>query len=146
METTIGIDLGTTFSAVATIDEHGRPVILKNSNNERLTPSVIYFRDGLSMVGDEAKEMQELGEEDVASFFKRDMGNSNFALFLNGKEYTSEMLSTILLKKLKEDAELALGKTVEKAVITVPAYFNNFQREATIRAGEKSGLKGAAYH
>ena len=141
METVIGIDLGTTFCAVATVDASGKAVILKNSLGESLTPSVIWFKDTTPVVGIEAKQMQELGEHEVASFFKRDMGNANFSLNFNDKDYSARDLSAILLKKLKEDAELSLGKSVQKAVITVPAYFNNLQREATIRAGKDAGLE-----
>lgn len=141
METIIGIDLGTTFSAVATVDSSGRATILKNSQGESLTPSVIWFNEDTPVVGSEAKQMQELGEHAVASFFKRNMGDPNFSLIFNDKNYSAQDLSAILLKKLKEDAELLLGKSVQKAVITVPAYFNNLQREATICAGKEAGLE-----
>jgi molecular chaperone DnaK len=141
MAQTVGIDLGTTFSAVGAIDDKThKPYIIPNSHGKSLTPSVIYFDRGEPIVGDEAKEMQGLGME-VAAFFKRSMGDPNFALSFCGKEFSPVDLSSILLTKLKEDAESALGKQVEGAVITVPAYFNNHQREATIKAGEKAGLK-----
>lgn len=143
MISTIGIDLGTTFSAVAYVEDTGKPVILKNALGEALTPSVIYFSEDEIIIGSEAKEMQSIGEEDsnIAAFYKRNMGDPNFILFLNGKEYSSEDLSAIFLKKLKDDAETALGFPIKNAVITVPAYFSNAQREATKRAGEKAGLK-----
>ena len=142
METVIGIDLGTTFSAVASVDVSGRASVLKNSQGEQLTPSVIWFGEGAApVVGSEAKQMQEMGEADVASFFKRNMGDVNFSLNFGGKFYSARDLSTIMLRKLKADAELALGETVQKAVITVPAYFNNLQREATIEAGKDAGLE-----
>lgn len=142
MEHCIGIDLGTTYSAVSTINEYGKPVILKNSLGETLTPSVIYFgEDGQITVGSEAKEMLLYGEENVAMFFKRNMGNSDFYLNFHGKSYSSTDLSAILLSKLKADAELALGAPLRKAVITVPAYFNDLQRNETIQAAQQAGLE-----
>jgi len=82
-ETTIGIDLGTTFSCVATIDEHGKPIVLKNEEGNTITSSVVAFeQDGTVIVGDEAKNIQSLGDANVASFFKREMGNPNLALLI----------------------------------------------------------------
>lgn len=142
MSIAIGIDLGTTFSAVSYIESSGKPVILKNSIGESTTPSVIYFKNnGTIIIGDEAKEMQEFGEQNVASFFKRNMGDSNFGLNFNNKVYSATELSTILLRHLKEEAEKKLGKAIDKAVITVPAYFNDLQREATIEAAKNAGLE-----
>ncbi|MCK4761651.1 MAG: Hsp70 family protein [Candidatus Aminicenantes bacterium] len=142
MGLSIGIDLGTTFSAAACIDKSGRPVVIKNSEGNPITPSVIYFPPkGEPIVGDEAKEMQALGEADIASFFKRSIGSDSFLLKFNGRDYTPTDLSAIVLRKLKTDAEVEMGQTVTHAVITVPAYFNNFQREATIKAGEMAGLE-----
>ncbi|MDP8228017.1 MAG: Hsp70 family protein [Candidatus Electryoneaceae bacterium] len=142
MKYSLGIDLGTTFSAVATITEVGRrPELLRNSDGEFLTPSVIYFGEDEPIVGDAAKEMQAFGEKDIASIFKRNIGDPNFVLEFNGRNYTPTDLSAILLSTLKRNAEIALGSPVDQAVITVPAYFNNFQREATIDAGEAAGLK-----
>jgi molecular chaperone DnaK len=141
MGISVGIDLGTTFSAIAVVDESGRPAIVNNSEDNPVTPSVICFNGGEPVVGEEAKEMQALGESNIASFFKRSMGNERFVLEFNGREYSPTELSAIMLKKLKADAEAQLGKTVENAVITVPAYFNNHQRKATIEAGETAGLK-----
>lgn len=138
---TIGIDLGTTFSAVASVDDSGRAVVLKNGNEETLTPSVVWFNEEGVIVGSEAKEMQAMGEDNIASFFKRNMGDPNFSLHFHGINYSAQDISAVLLKKLKEDAEAALGTSVEKAVITVPAYFNNLQREATISAGQEAGLE-----
>lgn len=141
MEQFIGIDLGTTYSAVSTIDRYGKPVILKNRNEENLTPSVIYFQnDGTTLIGSEAKEALLIGDENVAMFFKRNMGNKYFFLTFHGKEYSATDLSAILLQRLREDAEKALGKAVTKAVITVPAYFNDLQRNETIVAAGRAGL------
>lgn len=137
----IGIDLGTTFSSVAVVDQTGRPAVLKNRHDESITPSVIYFGDQGIVVGEEAKEMQALGEFDVASFFKRSIGDPNFTIHMGGRDYSAEDLSEILLRDLKNDAEAALLSSINHAVITVPAYFNNFQREATIRAGRAAGLE-----
>jgi len=138
----IGIDLGTTFSAVATVSERGQPVVVKNSDGESTTPSVVYFpKGGEPIVGAEAKEYQAVGEKDVASFFKRDMGDPNFFQVFRGRRYSPTELSSIVLKKLKADAEATLGQKVDAAVITVPAYFNNGQRNATIDAAKSAGLR-----
>jgi molecular chaperone DnaK len=136
----VGIDLGTTFSAVAIVDKTGRPVIIKNSDGNPITPSVICFTPKGPVAGEEAKEQQALGESNIASFFKRSMGNHNFNLEFNGNHYTPTQLSAIILKKLKLDAQTQLGEEVTHAVITVPAYFNNSQREATREAGQMAGL------
>lgn len=141
MERFIGIDLGTTYSSVATIDEYGKPVIVKNHNGESLTPSVIYFDESNNpIVGSEAKELLQSGEENVAMFFKRFMGDEVFRFYAHDREYTAKELSAILLRKLKNDAEDALGGEVRDAVITVPAYFNDLQRSETISAGVEAGL------
>lgn len=137
----IGIDLGTTFSAVAYINKTGKPEIINNSEDKPITPSVIYFGEKEIIIGDEAKEMQALGENNVASFFKRSMGDLNFILSFHNKNYNPIDLSALILKKLKTDAEASLGVPISEAVITVPAYFSNFQRESTIKAGEIAGLK-----
>jgi len=136
----IGIDLGTTFCVVATIDEMRKPVILKNSDGKNITPSVIAFTPNRIVFGDEAKGLQSLGDESIAAFFKSKMGDRSFYLEFYGKRYDAITLSGLLLGKLKADAGAVLGKLVSKAVITVPAYFNNFQREATVQAGKLAGL------
>ena len=141
-ETTIGIDLGTTFSCVSTIDEYGKPIVLKNEEGNTITPSVVAFeQDGSIIVGDEAKNIQSLGNENVASFFKREMGSPGFCLTFHEKQYTPTDLSSYILSKLKADAEKALGKTITKAVITCPAYFNAIQREEVKKAGRLAGLE-----
>lgn len=138
----IGIDLGTTYSAVATVSNRGVPVVLKNSDDESTTPSVIYFPpNGEPIVGADAKEYQAVGENDVAAFFKRKMGDANFFQTFHGRKYTPTELSSMVLKKLKTDAESALGQSINTAVITVPAYFNNEQRNATIEAARLVGLR-----
>ena len=139
----VGIDLGTTFSAVAMMDEkRGQPVIIPNTQGEKITPSVIQFtEDGEIIVGTEAKEAFEAGESGCASVFKRGMGNPKPYCHLNGKAYTAEDLSAILLRYLKEEAEAVTGETIEEAVVTVPAYFFHKERQATMNAARKAGLK-----
>lgn len=137
---TIGIDLGTTYSATAYVDSDGCSYLIPNEDGVLLTPSVIAFSEDEIFVGEMAKKIQQDGSEHVASFFKRSIGDAFFDLEFFGKVYNSIDLSAILLGKLKSDAEKYLGMDVEKAVITVPAYFNNAQREATIEAGKRIGL------
>lgn len=139
----IGIDLGTTFSAVAMMDDKtGKPVIVPNTMGEKITPSVIQFtEDGEIIVGWDAKDAFEAGESGCASVFKRGMGNPAPYCYLNGKAYTAEDLSAILLRHLKEEAEMVTGQTVDEAVVTVPAYFFHKERQATMNAAKKAGLK-----
>ncbi|MBE6385490.1 MAG: VWA domain-containing protein [Lentisphaerae bacterium] len=140
--TAIGIDLGTTYSAMATVMENSTPQIIKNCDGDSITPSVVYIpADGEPIVGSEAKEFQAVGESEVASFFKREMGNPDFFLTFHDRKYTPVELSAQVLKKLKRDAEAQLKQPVDAAVITVPAYFNNSQRNDTITAAEMAGLK-----
>lgn len=141
MEHAVGIDLGTTFSAIAVVDRAGKPVVLRNAEGATVTPSVVFFEGDEPIVGDAAKEMQGLGESEVAFLFKRSMGDPFFVLEFGGQSYTPVDLSALVLRKLVRDAEAALGGTVSSAVITVPAYFDDHQRRATIAAGEKAGLK-----
>jgi len=112
-----------------------------NANNRTITPSVVYLGNEGPIVGEEAKDRQAAGATDVASFFKRHMGDTNFELFVGGISYTPTDLSTLVLKHLKAIAEAHLRQPVTQAVITVPAYFNNMQREATILAGRQAGLE-----
>lgn len=136
----IGIDLGTTYSAIATIDQYGKPAVLADCYGEKLIPSAVWFGDdGNIKVGAEAKDMLQLGE-DVALFFKRYMGQADYTYTAAGKDYSATDLSAILLSHLKSRAEEILGHSVSKAVITVPAYFNDFQRTQTIEAGKRAGL------
>jgi len=137
----VGIDLGTTFSAIATIGQSGNPEIIKNAEGELLTPSVVYIGDSEIIVGKEAKQLQASGEERVASFFKRVMGNPNWVFSSGDKLYTAVDLSSFVLKKLKDDAESRLGEPVTHAVITVPAYFTDPQRRDTMDAARKAGIE-----
>jgi molecular chaperone DnaK len=138
----IGIDLGTTFSAVAHIDAYGKPQIIPNSENERITPSVILFEGGSAVVGTLAKNTSVAEPERIVDFVKREMGRprEEFEREFDGKSYSAEELSALILKKLKNDAEKFLKEDVTDAVITVPAYFNDAERTATITAGQLAGL------
>ncbi len=141
MRQAVGIDLGTTNSVVACRDGYGRPAVLPNREGRNVTPSVIYFGGGDPVVGDEAKDLARLGADQVASFFKPHMGNPHFRLQFGGKDYSATDLSALVLTRLKDDAELKLGQEVSEAVITVPAYFADPQRLATMEAGRLAGLK-----
>ena len=139
----VGIDLGTTYSTVAKYEKKtSRPEIINNVFEKELTPSVICFLDnGEILIGEDAKDMQAGGAGTIAASFKRGMGDNSFTVEANGKVYTAEDLSAMLLKKLISDAEEKSGEKIDSVVITVPAYFNDFQRTATIRAGEACGVK-----
>jgi molecular chaperone DnaK (HSP70) len=141
MSRAAGIDLGTTFSAIAVVNETGRPEIIKNAEDESLTPSVICFTENEIIIGKEAKQLQSMGETNVVSFFKRGMGNTNWIFPAGDKIYTPTDLSSLLLRKMKEDAESVLKEKISHAVITVPAYFSDLQRRNTIEAGKKAGLE-----
>ena len=135
----IGIDLGTTNSLAAYFSEDG-PKIIPNRLGKHLTPSVVSVgEDGEIYVGETAKERRNLHPDDTAQVFKRSMGSAK-KFNLNGKEFTAEELSSLVLRSLKEDAEAFLGEKVEEAVISVPAYFDDKRRKATKRAGELAGL------
>lgn len=138
----VGIDLGTTYSVVAYINEQNKnnPEVIADEAGHLLTPSVVYFGDGEPVVGPEAKEKQACGDTDIASLFKRQMGEPNLELEFGGRSYNPIQLSTLVLRRLKSIAERHLGEPVTQAVITVPAYFNNLERESTIQAGREAGL------
>jgi molecular chaperone DnaK (HSP70) len=135
----VGIDLGTTFSAIANLDAYGQPMIIPNDRGRPTTPSVVSFRDGEAVIGEDAKELQALGHP-TAAYFKRQIGQRDWAFSDGSREYSAAQLSALLLAKLKRDAEVALGAPVRDAVVTVPAYFRNVEREATLAAGRESGL------
>jgi molecular chaperone DnaK len=136
----VGIDLGTTNSAVAARNAYGRPEVIPNREGGHLTPSVVYFGTEPPSVGQEAKEWARVGNDEIASFFKPHMGSPQFKLRFRGKDYDATSLSAIVLKRLKVDAEAHLGQAVDRAVITVPAYFADAQRKATMEAGRLAGL------
>ena len=141
MNPAIGIDLGTTNSVIAHINAAGRAEVILNAEGKPITPSVVYFGENPPLVGDSAKEKQAEGDDRVASFFKRSMGDPTFVINHAGRDWTPTDLSALVLGKLKTDAETALGVPIRQAVITVPAYFNDAQRKATLAAGEQSGLE-----
>ena len=137
----LGIDLGTTFSAVAYVDPFGKPVILPNAEGQRTTASVIHFYDrDACVVGEEAVKMVVVDATNVVRFIKRHMGDPGYQFDLHGRSYSPQELSALILRKLKEDAEESLGFAVKNAVITVPAYFNSAQRGATAEAGALAGF------
>ena len=139
MSKIIGIDLGTTNSCVAVM-EGGEPVVIANSEGARTTPSVVGFtKTGDRLVGQVAKRQAITNPENTVASIKRYMGTDH-KVTLNGKEYTPQQVSAMILQKLKADAEAYLGETVTEAVITVPAYFNDSQRQATKDAGTIAGL------
>ena len=135
---TIGIDLGTTFSAMAVL-EGGKPTIIANEEGTRTTPSVIHIKDGEIIVGQVARNQAIVDPSHTVRSIKRKMG-TNEKVEVDGKNYSPEELSAMILQKLKKDAEAYLGQPVVNAVITVPAYFNDTQRQATKNAGEIAGL------
>ncbi len=135
----IGIDLGTTNSCVAFL-EGGEPVVIPNSEGMRTTPSVVAFKDGERMVGNIAKRQAITNPDRTIASIKRDMGSSR-KVHIEGKDYTPQEISAMILQKLKTDAEAYLGETVTQAVITVPAYFTDSQRQATKDAGRIAGLE-----
>ena len=140
MAKTIGIDLGTTNSCVAVI-EGGEPVVIPNAEGARTTPSVVAFsKTGERMVGQVAKRQAITNPDRTISSIKREMG-SDYKVTVDGKSYTPQEISAMILQKLKADAEAYLGETVTEAVITVPAYFTDSQRQATKDAGKIAGLE-----
>lgn len=138
----VGIDLGTTFSAIAHVDEYGQPEIIPNAESDRITPSVVMFEDDLVTIGKIAKQNARAVPEQIVEFAKREIGKSKETFFrtFNDKNYSPEELSALILTKLKQDAEAYLNTEVTDAVITVPAYFRDAEREATRNAGKIAGL------
>ena len=135
----IGIDLGTTNSCVAVM-EGGEPTVITNADGARTTPSVVAFKkDGERLIGEQAKRQAVTNAEGTISSIKRHMG-TDYKANVAGKEYTPQAISAMILQKLKADAEAYLGEKVTEAVITVPAYFNDAQRQATKDAGKIAGL------
>jgi len=140
-EYVVGIDLGTTNSAVAWVKPDGNPEVIPNSEGKRTTPSIVSFtKDGQILVGEPAKRQAILNSDRTVRSIKRYMG-SNYTVKIDDKVYTPQQISAFILKKLVKDAEEYLGGKIKKAVITVPAYFNDAQRQATKEAGEIAGLE-----
>ena len=140
MGKTIGIDLGTTNSCVAVM-EGGKPTVIANQEGARTTPSIVAFtKTGERLVGEPAKRQAVTNAEKTISSIKRDMGTDNGRI-IDDKKYSPQQISAMILQKLKADAEGYLGEKVDSAVITVPAYFNDAQRQATKDAGKIAGLE-----
>ncbi len=140
MSKIIGIDLGTTNSCVAVM-EGGKPVVIPNGEGQRTTPSIVAFsKNGERLVGDPAKRQAVTNVDRTVASVKRQMG-TNRKVKIDGKKYSPQEISAMILQKLKKDAEEYLGEAVEQAVITVPAYFSDAQRQATKDAGKIAGLK-----
>ena len=135
-----GIDLGTTYSAIAYVDEHGKPVIVPNQESERITPSVVLFDGDNIIVGNTAKESAKVEPHRVVSRIKQSMGDPNFVFQYEGQAFSPEDISSFILRKVVGDAEIALGDKITDVVITCPAYFGTPEREATANAGRLAGL------
>jgi molecular chaperone DnaK len=137
-----GIDLGTTYSAIAYVDEHGKPVIVPNQESERITPSVVLFDGDNIIVGNTAKEAAKVEPHRVVSRVKQHMGDPQFVFEYEGQAFSPEDISSFILRKVVGDAEIALGgeDKITDVVITCPAYFGTEEREATANAGRLAGL------
>jgi molecular chaperone DnaK len=135
----VGIDLGTTFSAIATLDDHGHPVTLPNRDGEMLTPSAIFLDDSTAVLGQAALDVALEQPDKVASLIKRQIGWPSYGRPVSERDFRPETLSAVILRKLVQDAELRIGP-VRGAVITVPAYFDDTRRKATQDAGRIAGL------
>ncbi|MDT7711332.1 MAG: molecular chaperone DnaK, partial [Pseudonocardiales bacterium] len=135
-----GIDLGTTYSAIAYIDETGRPTVCRNDNNSEITPSVVQFETPTNVVvGESAKQSAFIDADSVVSLIKRQMGEDREYEF-HGEVHTPESISALILRRLATDAAHYTNGPVERVVITVPAYFGARQKEATNKAGLIAGL------
>ncbi len=140
MAKAVGIDLGTTNSVISVL-EGGEPTIVPNAEGGRTTPSVVAFKDDEVLVGEVAKRQAITNPDRTIRSVKRHMGDKSWSVEINGKKLTAQEISARILMKLKRDAEAFLGEPVTEAVITVPAYFDDAQRQATKEAGEIAGLK-----
>ena len=141
MAKAVGIDLGTTYTAVSIVDDYGKPIILKNADGQVTTPSVVFFDPPNYTVGETALQSTITDQDRVVQFIKRFMGQSGYRVHIDGKEYSPEFVSALILRKVVKDAEMELGEEIDQAVITVPAYFTEQQRHSTMEAGELAGLK-----
>src|SRR5713226_7956341 len=136
----VGIDLGTSFSAISTLDDHGQPVTLPNREGEMLTPSAVLLDEGGVVVGLPALDMAAETPDKVAMLVKRRIGQTSYGRLVAGRDFRPETLSALILRKLVQDAEMRIGP-IKKAVITVPAYFDETRRKATHDAGRIAGLE-----
>ena len=140
MTKVIGIDLGTTNSCMA-FYENGKAKIIENAENQKTTPSIVAFdKNGRRLVGETAKRQMAMNPDRTFQSIKREMGN-NYTKNIDGRKMTPQIISSMILQKLKIDAQNYLGEEVTQAVITVPAYFNDAQRQATKDAGKIAGLE-----
>src|SRR3954447_8729408 len=140
MPKAVGIDLGTTNSVVSVL-EAGEPTVIPNAEGGRTTPSVVAFsKQGEVLVGEIAKRQAITNPDRTVRSVKRHMGEKDWKFSADGKDYLPQQISSFILQKLKKDAESYLGGTVDEAVVTVPAYFDDAQRQATKEAGEIAGL------
>lgn len=136
-----GIDLGTTYSCIAYVDEYGRPIVVPNSENALTTPSVVYFESSSNIVvGQVAKDVAKVAPDLVVESVKRHMGDALWSREFHGRTYRPQDVSALILRKVVGDAEQVLGETIEDVVITCPAYFGNVEKEATRQAGTIAGL------
>ena len=140
MKRIFGIDLGTTYTSIAYVDEYGKAVVVPNAENQRVTPSVVFFDGGNIVVGDVAKESSKIYPNEVVSFIKRSMGEPDYLFSYDDKTYRAEEISSYILRKVAQDAEQSLGSKITDVVITCPAYFGINEREATRMAGEIAGF------
>ncbi len=137
-----GIDLGATYAAVAYIDDNGRPIVARNELGYDTTPSVLYFEDESHVVvGVPAKEMAVVMPDSVVSLIRRELGNTDYVLEFYGREYTAPALSALILRRLIQGAQADTGRTVERAVIAVPAYFGMLEKARTHEAAKLAGIK-----
>src|SRR4028119_1083289 len=138
----VGIDLGTTYSAVAVVDEYGKPIVLKNADGQATTPSAVFFDPPNYVVGETAMQSTITDPDRVVQFVKRFMGQTGYRVHVAGREYSPQFVSALILRKIVQDAQVELGgEEITKAVITVPAYFTEAQRHATLEAGQMAGLQ-----
>ena len=136
---TVGIDLGTTYSAIAMLDHDGNPQVLQNADGRDITPSVVLLDEDRVVVGPSFERISVANPESIVEAIKREMGNKNFYVVYQNKKLTPEFISALILKKMKQDAEKIIGP-IANAVITVPYYFNDVRRKATQDAGRIAGL------
>ncbi len=136
----VGIDLGTTFSVISMLDDLGRPQTMSNAEGDKITPSVVFFEGTDVVVGKEATKAVATDADNVAQCVKRDLGNQFFHKPLGGRRYPPEALQAWILNKLRADAARQIGNFT-KAVVTVPAYFDEVRRKATMDAGYIAGLE-----
>lgn len=136
---TVGIDLGTTYSAIAYLDEEGNPTVINNADGRPITPSVVLLDDDRVVVGPSFQRISVASPEQIIEAIKREMGNKDFFVVYQNKKLTPEFISALILKKMKQDAEAEVGP-ISNAVITVPYYFNDVRRKATQDAGRIAGL------